>query len=82
MRMWRSKNTQFSVHEDFTERVKSHRRELGKRLVDERERGNYAVMNYDKLIVNNKIFAYDENNRNWHSMWTSDADLKRGYDAS
>ncbi|KAH3866921.1 hypothetical protein DPMN_030044 [Dreissena polymorpha] len=59
----RLKNTHFSVHEDFTERVKSHRRELGKRLVDERARGNNAVMNYDKLIVNNKIFAYDENNQ-------------------
>ena len=39
------------VHEDFTDRVKLHRRELGKRLVQARENGQYTSMNYDKLII-------------------------------
>jgi len=41
-----------------------HRRELGKRLVQERERGNYAAMSYDKLIIENTVYDYDELNEN------------------
>jgi chromosome segregation ATPase len=48
------------VHEDFTDRVKLHRRELGKRLVHARENGQYASMNYDKLIIENTVYGYDE----------------------
>jgi len=57
-------NTRYSVHKDFIERVKVHRRELGKRLVQERERGNYAAMSYDKLIIENTVYGYDEMNEN------------------
>ena len=57
------KNTPYSVYEDFTERVMTHRRELGKRLVCERERGNFAVINFDKLIVNSMVYGYDDDNQ-------------------
>jgi len=51
-------------HEDFIERVKVHRREFGKRLVQERERGNYASMSYDKLIIEYTVYGCDELNEN------------------
>ena len=57
------KNSDLSVQEDFTERVMFCRKELGKRLVAERARGNYAAINYDKLIVNNTIYGYYEGNQ-------------------
>ena len=53
-------NTSYSVNEDFTERIRAIRRELGKRLVTERDQGKYASMNYDKLIVEDTIYGYND----------------------
>ena len=50
-----------TVQHDFTERVKRHRRILGKRMLEERARGNYAVVRHDKLIVNDCVYRYDDN---------------------
>lgn len=54
------RDSRFSVQQDFTERVKLHRRELGKEMVKARNDGHYAVIRYDKLIINNDIFKYDD----------------------
>ena len=50
------------MQEDYTDRVKLHRRELGKRLAEARQNGQYAVMRYDKLIIDNDMYKYDERN--------------------
>ena len=50
----------YSVQPDFTDRVKARRRELGKIMVKERGKGNYSAIQFDKLIVNDSIFKYDE----------------------
>ena len=55
-----NKESPFAVHEDFTDWVKVHRKELGKRLVQERQKGSYTSLNYDKLIVENSVYGYDE----------------------
>ncbi|WAR29874.1 hypothetical protein MAR_003442, partial [Mya arenaria] len=48
------------MREDFTERVQLHRRELGKRLVEARSRDQYASMRYDKLIIDDGVYKYDD----------------------
>ena len=42
------RNAKYYVQEEYTDRVKLHRRELGKRLAEARQNGQYAVMRYDK----------------------------------
>ncbi|WAR21343.1 PTPRT-like protein, partial [Mya arenaria] len=54
------RQSQFSVREDFTERVQLHKRELGKRLVEARSRDQYASMRYDKLIIDDGVYKYDD----------------------
>jgi len=54
------KGAEFSVREDFTERVQMHRRELGKHLVKARYRGQFAAIRFDKLIIDNSVYKYDE----------------------
>ena len=39
------------------------RRELGEKLIDAREKGLYASMHYNKLIIENEIYKYDEGNQ-------------------
>ena len=55
-----SRDTGMMVQPDYTERVKKHRRVLGERLVQERQKNKYASIRFDKLIVDNEIFKYDE----------------------
>ncbi|KAL4219085.1 hypothetical protein ACF0H5_021668 [Mactra antiquata] len=55
-----TKDSHFSVREDFTERVQLHRRELGKKLVHARSQGHYASLRYDKLIIDNSVYKYDD----------------------
>jgi len=52
-----------SVYEDYTDRVKLHRRELGKKLVEARGRGQYAAMSFDKLIIDTDVYRYDEDSQ-------------------
>ncbi|VVC95940.1 unnamed protein product [Leptidea sinapis] len=40
------------ISEDYPKEVLDKRRELHPKLLEERNNGNYAVLNYDKLIVN------------------------------
>ena len=54
------RNSQFSVHQDFSDRVKHHRKVLGDRMMRERNNGHYASIRYDKLFVNDSIYKYDD----------------------
>ena len=53
--------SQYSVREDFTERVQMHRRELSKSLVEARNQGKYAALRFDKLIIDGKTYKYNDN---------------------
>lgn len=55
-----SRDSNISVKPDYTDRVVRHRRELGRRMLDERQKNNYATISYDKLIVNDQIYKYDD----------------------
>ena len=48
----------FSVQQDYSERIRRHRKVLGERMLAERARNNYATIRYDKLIVNDEIYKY------------------------
>ena len=50
----------FSVNADYTKRVKKHRRELGKRMIAARQAGQEAKISYDKLVIENKVYRYDD----------------------
>ena len=52
--------TPFSVKADYTQRVKKHRRELGKQMIAARQAGQDAKIKYDKLAIGNKIYRYDD----------------------
>ena len=52
--------TPFSVQADYTQRVKKHRRELGKQMIAARQAGQDAKIKYDKLVIGNKIYRYDD----------------------
>ena len=43
----------FSVQADYTQRVKKHRRELGKEMIAARQNGQEAKIKYDKLVIGN-----------------------------
>lgn len=55
-----SRNSGYTVREDYTDRVLLHRRELSKKLVDARENGQYASLRHDKLIVDGSVYKYCE----------------------
>ena len=63
------KNSIFFVQEYFTDRVKLCRRELGKRLVETRNEGFYALMRFDKQIIENDIYKYDVRKPAYLSGW-------------
>lgn len=52
--------SQYRVAEDFTPRVRQTRRALGEHLVRARNKGHRASMKFDKLVIENKIYKYDE----------------------
>ena len=64
------KESRFSVLPDFTDRVRRHRRELGRRMVEARSEGKYASIRYDKLYVENKVFQYDDSTHSIVSIAT------------
>lgn len=53
----RLRHTEYTVQDDFTYRVKLHRRELGKRLIEERARGNHAAISYDKVVIERSVWV-------------------------
>ena len=50
----------YSVRENYTEMVQLHRRELGRRLVEACGKGEFACMQFDKLIIEGNVYTYDE----------------------
>jgi len=54
------RNSQFSAKQDFSDRIKHHRKILGERMMRERNNGHYASIRYDKLFVNDSIYKYDD----------------------
>jgi len=57
------RNSTYAVQQDFTERVKRHRKELGEEMLEARKRGQYASVRYDKLFIDNKIYKYDDDSK-------------------
>ncbi|KAH3774725.1 hypothetical protein DPMN_176116 [Dreissena polymorpha] len=53
-------NRSHSVQQDFSDKVRKHRHILGERMVQERRNDNYAVIRYDKLIVNGQVYKYND----------------------
>ena len=56
------RDSNISVKPDYTDRVVRHRRELGHRMLEERQQNKYAAISYDKLIVNHQVYKYDDVN--------------------
>ena len=56
------------MHEDFTDRVRLHRRELIKRLAQARNNGQYATLNFDKLIIENTVYGYNEESQDTYTI--------------
>lgn len=48
------KDTNYYIKEDFPQQVLEKRRELQEQVITEREKGNFATIKYDKLIIHNK----------------------------
>ncbi|KAI8492426.1 hypothetical protein Bbelb_298790 [Branchiostoma belcheri] len=48
------KNTTIFINEDFSEQVRKRRAELVPAMKAARQRGDYAVINYDKLVIRKK----------------------------
>lgn len=44
-------NTDYYINEDFPQHILEKRKELQKQIKKEREKGNYATIRYDKLII-------------------------------
>ena len=55
-----SRDSHCSASEDYTARVRKHRYELGKRMVEAKNRNQYSVVRYDKLIIDDRVYKYDE----------------------
>jgi len=52
--------SQFSVREDFTERVQLHRRQLSHKLVTARNEGKFASLRFDKLVIDGDVYKFNE----------------------
>ena len=50
----------FSVQADYTQRVKKHPGQLGKEMIAARQNGQDAKIKYDKLVIGNKVYRYDD----------------------
>ena len=50
----------YTVRQDLTQRVKKHRRELGKEMIAAKARGQQARIKFDKLEVDGDLYRYDD----------------------
>ena len=53
-------NPNHYVQNDYSERVRKHRKLLGERMIAERRQGNYSTIRFDKLFINDCIYKYDD----------------------
>lgn len=51
------------ISEDFPKEVLDKRKELQTKMIEERNKGNYAVINYDKLIIREGILGKEKRKR-------------------
>ena len=54
------KNRAFSVQQDYSYGIRQQRKHLGERMMAERSQGNYSVIRYDKLIINDTVYKYSD----------------------
>ncbi|MES9879851.1 MAG: hypothetical protein ABW185_03120 [Sedimenticola sp.] len=64
------------VTEDFTQRVRNDRRNLGHYLREAKAQGRRAVLRYNKLIVDGEVYTYDSQ----HEKVVSARDTQRSHD--
>lgn len=50
----------YSVRSDFTQRVKKHRRKLGKEMIAAKARGQQARIKFNKLEIEGDLYRYDD----------------------
>ena len=53
-------DSSYSIQQDLTQRVKKHRRELGKEMIAAKARGQEARIKFDKLLIDGELFRYDD----------------------
>ncbi|CAH2108656.1 unnamed protein product [Euphydryas editha] len=59
----RKKLKNINISEDYPKEVLEKRKELKPKLLEERKNGNYAVLNYDKLVVKKGPFGNEKRKR-------------------
>ncbi|XP_063370363.1 uncharacterized protein LOC134658641 [Cydia amplana] len=60
--------TGYYINEDFPQQVLNKRKELQKQAEEERKKGNFAILKYDKLVIlpgnsNSKMYTPKPNNK-------------------
>ena len=58
-----NRDSAFRVSEDYTKKIRDTRKRLIPFLHDAKAKGDFAVLKYDKLVINNNIFIYDDENQ-------------------
>lgn len=71
------------IKEDFSKTVREERKILGLHMLQARKEGKYAVLNYNKLQIEEEIFRYNKEGKNLEKVGDkkkpiqSDANIKR-----
>ena len=73
------RGSQFSVQQDYTDRVKRHRRELGKQMIEARKNGQNAVIKYDKLVIDDTKYYYDDESNEIREIIVRSSNSARGH---
>ena len=59
-----TRTSNVSVREDFSQRIRKHRYELGKHMIEARQNNRFASISYDKLIIDGNVYKYNESDDN------------------
>lgn len=52
------------ISEDYPKEVQEKRKELKVKMLEERKKGNFAIIDYDKLVIKEKTSSIDKRKRN------------------
>lgn len=52
------------ISEDYPKEVQEKRKELREKMLEERRKGNYAVLDYDKLVIKENTISNEKRKRN------------------
>ena len=55
-----SRESGITIKEDYSQRIRKHRYELGKRMIEARQNNQFATVSYDKLIIDGNVYKYNE----------------------